>query len=957
MRNIITDQSQEKFSWRNNTKIKDRPDGEYFAKKSKDFYPLLGQNINDEENHEMRFTYSNYPGKKYQKENNLNTRSCERRPEQSKNNKNEIYQNDLQLIKNNILEIKNELKNANLANLKNEISEIKQMNQENEEIKNEVLILKEEIIGIKNLINELINNKETPKNEINNTEEDAVIIEKEEEKKNKIIPDRKIIIWMNRKNHIIKVHDKYTLEDFINKCKNSFKLGNFDNIIIHYFNKFGNKYIIKNKEDFQKSLENKVSKYYLTENKLQYKTLNCEYFSKNDIEKSKNLSKNVSNLDKYLENFKNLNSAIIKNNNELNEDDFSDKIYHLASLAQNEIEEKIEYFLNSADYISEFMLLYNSKKKEKSPNYFINTKEMLKKPGLLSKGKKDKNDFDFILSLLAELLKGKKIDISIFKNEGEEDHKKDKLYDASVQYLFCGLFIKKKIEINFKLEAEEIDLLNKKEDELSEFIDVWKTKISHQLKIDEKEISFINPKKKGNESFSLDLISNDDSIFKDIKKLSDFNEINYYHEKSFIEACQLNNNIFEPHYNNEDGGWGFFETRGGEKYIPPIGWKGYALNVKGKYDFGNDTWLDYKDREGVFAVAYLGISYFNGNEEKYLKYLTEVNTPEILKMNNEQIYKNDYDLRNPKKKCGCGVYLFQDPKIAENTAGIIDIYGVRYKVLLMCRVNPKKIRQPKGFEECWILNPSPDEIRPYRILVKTIFKSPLAEASQQGFKIFYEPSLYYQEIMETKDISFYKTNNSENDNDYYVINKYTSNDYVYINEYLRTGKVPEGIYTERQIKSWVWCLHDALTNKKSNVPNSSVYFRGLALHFSEELEIGSKFILGEFISVSKSLNIALLYSGMQTLFIIRIENNQIPPGYYCYDIEEMSVFNSEKEILITSNCSFQLTKKEKKSIKNLKEELKINEKITDMNENEEIFMVYLTCLGNFYDVKNTISFS
>ena len=489
--------------------------------------------------------------------------------------------------------------------------------------------------------------------------------------------------------------------------------------------------------------------------------------------------------------------------------------------------------------------------------------------------------------------------------------------------------------------------MDKKEDELYEFIEEWKRKISNQIKIEKKMISLINPKKKGMDSFSLDLISDDDSIFKDIKKLSDFNEINFIHEKSLIEACQLNNNLFDPNYNNEDGCWGLDETRGGEIYIPPLGWKGYGLNVKDKYDYGDNTWLDYQDREGVFAVAYLGISNIYGNEEKYLKYLTDVNSLEILKINYEQTYKNDYDLRNPRKKCGCGVYLFQDPKIAENSAGIIDIYGIRYKVLLMCRVNPKKIRQPEGFKNCWILNPSPDEIRPYRILIKTIFNSPLAEASQREFKIFEKPSSDYQEIINEKDYSFYKTNFIVNDNDYYVINKYSSNDYIYINDFLRTGKIDGEKYTEKQIKSWVWCLHSALTSKKSNVPNSTIYFRGLAVPFPQEIEIGTKFILREFISVSKSLDIALIYSGGKTLFIIRIENNNIPPGFYCKDIEGMSVYNNEKEVLITFHCSFQLTKKEKKIVKYLKSELGIQEEIKNFDENKEILVVYLTCLGHF----------
>ena len=69
-------------------------------------------------------------------------------------------------------------------------------------------------------------------------------------------------------------------------------------------------------------------------------------------------------------------------------------------------------------------------------------------------------------------------------------------------------------------------------------------------------------------------------------------------------------------------------------------------------------------------------------------------------------------------------------------ASIIDIGGGRYKILLMCRVNPYKIRQPQGFPDCWILNPTPSEVRPYRILIKKIFQSPMAGASQNEIKTF-----------------------------------------------------------------------------------------------------------------------------------------------------------------------------------------------------------------------------
>ena len=280
-------------------------------------------------------------------------------------------------------------------------------------------------------------------------------------------------------------------------------------------------------------------------------------------------------------------------------------------------------------------------------------------------------------------------------------------------------------------------------------------------------------------------------------------------------------------------------------------------------------------------------------------------------------------------KCGTGVYLYQDPKIAENTAGIIDIGGMRYKVLLMCRVNPKKIRQPQGFKNCWILNPLPSEIRPYRILIKKIFQSPMAGASQNEIKTFTATPKYFKDIIIKKDVSFLQKNQSEFNNDDFVINLYTSNDYTYINNYLREGKIENNSkYTEKEIKSWAWCLHKALTKKKSNVVNGSIFYRGVSRKFPEELGVGSKFIFGEFTSVSEDKNVALHFAQNGTLFIIRIENNN-NPNYYCYNIYQLSQFQNEREILITSNCTFQITKKKNKSD----------------DETNSVDEIYLTCEG------------
>ena len=155
--------------------------------------------------------------------------------------------------------------------------------------------------------------------------------------------------------------------------------------------------------------------------------------------------------------------------------------------------------------------------------------------------------------------------------------------------------------------------------------------------INENDISLINPKNK-NKGFSLDLFSNEINID------------NIPIILSFIDGFQLNTNIFEPKWNNSTNGWGVDEKRGREDYVPPLGWDGYGLKVKGKYDNGDDTWLDYEDKEGVYAIAYFGLSNVYGNKQNYIEYINEIKSEEALKIGYEQTYKNDIDLRNPDKK-------------------------------------------------------------------------------------------------------------------------------------------------------------------------------------------------------------------------------------------------------------------------------------------------------------------
>ena len=55
---------------------------------------------------------------------------------------------------------------------------------------------------------------------------------------------------------------------------------------------------------------------------------------------------------------------------------------------------------------------------------------------------------------------------------------------------------------------------------------------------------------------------------------------------------------------------------------------------------------------------------------------------------------NVNNIRSPGQKCKFGAYFYKNPNYAENSSEAINIGGFEYKIMFMCRVNPKKIRQP-----------------------------------------------------------------------------------------------------------------------------------------------------------------------------------------------------------------------------------------------------------------------
>ena len=160
------------------------------------------------------------------------------------------------------------------------------------------------------------------------------------------------------------------------------------------------------------------------------------------------------------------------------------------------------------------------------------------------------------------------------------------------------------------------------------------------------------------------------------------------------------------------------EIRGGEPYHRPIGWQRYGLNMS-LLKYENNSWLASDGNENEWAVAYYGL-----RVDRAL-YTTLFDTngkfSPSFKAGMGQVAAKKKD-KNPKssefnKDCGCGHYLSVKADIAENHTCNFTINGEKYRVILQCRVNPKKMRKPEGLNDVIVINRSED-IRPYGILIK-----------------------------------------------------------------------------------------------------------------------------------------------------------------------------------------------------------------------------------------------
>ena len=586
----------------------------------------------------------------------------------------------------------------------------------------------------------------------------------------------------------------------------------------------------------------------------------------------------------------------------------------------SDFEKKKRFIEDNINY-TDILKRYIINDKIQNPNNYIDIDETINNVDNVNTNLNSKENAYFILSLLGKCIENNGIQSFISKSKNT---KFNDIEMASIQSLI-SLGNEKKFEIHYEFEHKENDLILNDEEEKEKFIKKYKKEIADKLKIDINNLVFTNIHH-GSVSVDVSIVNGTKKEEEALLSLSGNDNIKTIEVKPILGALEISPDILDPMGDRHDG-WGINEKRGGEDYIPPLnGWYGIGLKVRDKYDNGDNSWLDYANVKGEFAIAYLGINNFLNEQSRIVGDLNNLSR-DIQNFMNDRLYKDEDNIRSGlfnklfTSKCGDGICLFQNPEYAENSAGNIEVLGERLKVILMCRVNPKKIRQPKRFPQCWILNPTPDEVRPYRILIKRIPISPLSGASNDTIITSVSPIEYIVSSIKSNDLTFYKlsknkdfkeyteVNNQKINMDFFAIRLYSSQYYIFINHYLRTEKILEkgndllGL-SESQLKSWVCCLQKALKNNK-NVKNNTIVYRGIKnFKLSPEIGIGSKFYFREFISTSLNKSVAEKFKENRkgTLLTITIKNNGVDDHpNYCYYIKGISCFTKEVEILISSH--------------------------------------------------------
>ncbi len=332
-----------------------------------------------------------------------------------------------------------------------------------------------------------------------------------------------------------------------------------------------------------------------------------------------------------------------------------------------------------------------------NPNKYLDTQTALNSP----------EEYYRVLGYLSDYLTKQGVLTAIEKKDQNQlSSEKLKEIDTFLQFLINGLTNLKKHELRFDFSWEKNQLILSDIKEQENFMDELRYSLSQGLKIPPNHMVITYPrsgsvivtvifKTEDYNNLSLNTLKNVFSQY-----APDLNHLVNIESNLLLDGVLLNPELLDSKGDNKNQGWGVNEMRGGRPYYPPIGWIGYGLKVLGKYDKGNNVWLNYNGAVGEWCVAYHGASQkINHNYSKM---------------------RDDDDMNHPGQKIGEGVYCCPKPNVLDNEGGVIQVGNKKFKIGFMLRVRPDKIRIAKSNPDYWVLNGDSSEIRPYRILIKQL---------------------------------------------------------------------------------------------------------------------------------------------------------------------------------------------------------------------------------------------
>ena len=396
----------------------------------------------------------------------------------------------------------------------------------------------------------------------------------------------------------------------------------------------------------------------------------------------------------------------------------NDKLYYNPRypFSKYNIDIKINKELENMCHIGKIMKMKMKEEKIKNPNNYIEVKDALKL---------ERDDPElFALGLLGNVLIENGTEVLIEKdgnlindNLGEDT--------TFLQFLSNGLIRKKKYDLHFDFGNQKNEEILSEKNEYEKFKEDLLEKLSRDYNIPINKIIVTFPQKgsvniqvifQSDEFNNLDLDEFNKKFQNDVNfpKLQNLKEV---HRTGIMEGCKLSRNQLDAR-GNRDIGWAEFEKRGKKEYYPPKNWIGIGLKVMDKYDHGDNTWMGTNNIKGEWCVAYHGVG--RGKESKDVQKIINSIINDTFHAGPGQAYSTHDDMYHPGKKVGDGVYITPKIEMAQDYAGITSINDANYKTVLMVRVNPEVIRASSKMADYWVVNGTPDEIRPYRILYKKI---------------------------------------------------------------------------------------------------------------------------------------------------------------------------------------------------------------------------------------------